>query len=100
VCSVPVCRQVGGRLSECPGVPTGRKEGDVRRKPAEFRVDVWSEGPGPPLAVRLRRWLKAGLRVYCVRAVALLPPDGPEVAETGEVTADAALDVTTGEGDA
>jgi hypothetical protein len=40
----------------------------------------------------VRRWLKAGLRVYGVRAVAFVPPDGPEVGETGEVTADASLD--------
>jgi len=38
---------------------------------AVVQVSLKAEGPGPPVAIRLRRWLKAALRGYGLRCTAV-----------------------------
>jgi hypothetical protein len=64
----------------------------MSRKQAEYRIDVRADGAGPPTGVRVRRWLKTGLRCYGFRCTAFALPDGPAVTEAGEVAADGVLD--------
>jgi hypothetical protein len=40
-----------------------------------WRVTLTAEGDGPPAVVRLRRLLKAALRTYGLRCLAVVPPD-------------------------
>jgi hypothetical protein len=55
---------------------------------ATYRLEVRAEGAGPPADVRVRRLLKAMLRGYGLRCVAVEevppgpppgPPDGPDL---------------------
>jgi hypothetical protein len=65
-----------------------KKVGIMKSKPPEYRLDVRSEGPGPPTHIRVRRALKYLLRACGLRCVAIPLADGPEAAEGGEVAAD------------
>jgi hypothetical protein len=46
-------------------------------EPERFLVELRAEGPGPPAAVRLRRWLKAALRQHGLRCVSVRQAAGP-----------------------
>ena len=50
--------------------------------PDRWKLTFQAEGDGPPVAVRVRRLLKAALRTYRLRCVAVDSPDRPEAAKS------------------
>ena len=62
-----------------------------------FEIILRAEGAGPPVAIRLRRWLKAALRGYSLRCVSVRLIEDPVMPIAGRrqaITGVAALGTT------
>lgn len=61
----------------------------LKNEPERVRVTLQADGPGPPVEVRLRRWLKAALRAWGLRCVRVEPADVERDTPGGQNDADA-----------
>ena len=80
----PTGAGVRGRITNSPSAPESTASTTVEKPIAtsdRFSVELTADGDGPPADVRLRRWLKLGLRCHGLRCVGVA--DVPEVPTGG-----------------